>query len=499
MKNKGKKAKKYSYATNNVAHIFCQKIDYKKIIDMFDHKDDDKRYEWDLHNGRLSPSDWITSSQKYDIPDINFFFCAKHENRGKIESHLWFFKGFCYYIEPEYCQMIDIGTIALKNSISGIWRYMDRYDQVGGAWGEIEVFNPSDKELGYPKQEGKDRYGKPIMKGRSCWAKFEAFILVYAQYVEYKVSHYIDKSFETMFGFVSVLPGAFWTFRWKAIKGDPLKSFFKGLEADRHTAKEANMYLAEDRVMCLEILRWYSKNWVLRYVPGWLALTDPPTTIVGLIKQRRRWTNGSLFASWYVIDHINLITRSGHSWCRQVSLFFLYLYMIMNFLFSLILVGSLYATYSIFIRSFFTNEDCSSFGGATAFETAYLLILFVFTLMSITKPIEKSTIPYTIIVFLFGIFIFVSIGFGLKYFWDQQRNQITGYLVVITLFGGYIIPLLLLNCTRINWWYYLIGAIFIIFFSPMYINIFIIYSMANLHDISWGNRDTDSKKKCRNS
>lgn len=28
----------------------------------------------------------------------------------------------------------------------------------------------------------------------------------------------------------------------------------------------------------------------------------------------------------------------------------------------------------------------------------------------------------------------------------------------------------------------------------MYINIFVIYSMANLHDISWGNRDTDSKK-----
>jgi chitin synthase len=140
--------------------------------------------------------------------------------------------------------------------------------------------------------------------------------MILAQYVEYKISHYLDKSFESLFGFVSVLPGAFCTFRWKAINGDPLKSFFKGLEKDRHTAKEANMYLAEDRVMCLEILRKYSENWLLRYIPGAIALTDPPDSVIGLIKQRRRWTNGSLFASWYVLDHLNMINRSGHS-CRR--------------------------------------------------------------------------------------------------------------------------------------------------------------------------------------
>ena len=181
--------------------------------------------------------------------------------------------------------------------------------------------------------------------------------MILAQYVEYKISHYLDKAFESQFGFVSVLPGAFCTFRWEAIEGDPLKSFFKGLEADKHTAKEANMYLAEDRVMCLEILRRYSKNWVLRYLPGKVALTDPPTSIIGLIKQRRRWTNGSLFASWYVIDHLNLITRSDHSCCRKTSLMFLYAYMICSFIFNLLLVGSLFASFSIFIRAFFDSEE----------------------------------------------------------------------------------------------------------------------------------------------
>lgn len=169
--------------------------------------------------------------------------------------------GFCCYLQPTYVQMIDIGTIPLHNSISKIFLYLEKFKFVGGAAGEIEVFAPTDKELGYPKTNKKGENKK-----RTCSEKFEAFVLVNAQYVEYKVSHYLDKSFESLFGFVSVLPGAFSTFRWEALQGDPLKSFFKGLDGDKHTAKEANMYLAEDRVMCLEILRKYSKDYVLRYL-----------------------------------------------------------------------------------------------------------------------------------------------------------------------------------------------------------------------------------------
>lgn len=174
-------------------------------------------------------------------------------------------------------------------------------------------------------------------------------------------------------------------------------------------------------------------------------------------------------------------------------LFMLYIYMTLNFVFSLLLVGSLFATFSIFIRSFFDDEDCSSFGGARAFETAYLGILFIFTLMSITKPIEKSTAAYTLMVIIFGCFIFISLGFGIKYFWEESKGEIVGYLMVITLVSSYIVPPLL-NITRMNHCKYLVGAAILVFLSPMYINIFIIYSMANLHDISWGNRDTDTKK-----
>ena len=158
--------------------------------------------------------------------------------------------------------------------------------------------------------------------------RLESWMLVNAQYVEYKSSHYIEKTFETLFGFISVLPGAFSTLRYKAVCGDPLESFFKGLDSETHSAKEANMYLAEDRILCLEIIKKMSNNYVLRYVPGCAALTDPPTSVIQLIKQRRRWTNGSMFASWYVIDHLNEISRSSHSCCKKTGFMTFYIYML---------------------------------------------------------------------------------------------------------------------------------------------------------------------------
>jgi len=110
---------------------------------------------------------------------------------------------------PEFAQIIDAGSIPLWDSISSIINHMDTYKNVGGACGEIEVMIPNKKEDG------------------QHLTFFEGF-LARAQYVEYKISHYLDKSTETLFGYVSVLPGAFSTFRWEAIRGVPLEEFLKG-------------------------------------------------------------------------------------------------------------------------------------------------------------------------------------------------------------------------------------------------------------------------------
>ena len=48
------------------------------------------------------------------------------------------------------------------------------------------------------------------------------------------------------------------------------------------------MYLAEDRILCFEIVTKKREAWTLKYVKSAKASTDVPTTIPEFISQRRR-------------------------------------------------------------------------------------------------------------------------------------------------------------------------------------------------------------------
>jgi chitin synthase len=89
------------------------------------------------------------------------------------------------------------------------------------------------------------------------------------------------------------------------------------------------MYLAEDRILCFEVLAHKDAAWTLRYVKNATAGTDVPERLTSLIRQRRRWLNGwrswftalvgklnewltgSLFATVYVIANFNQFWQSS--------------------------------------------------------------------------------------------------------------------------------------------------------------------------------------------
>ncbi len=74
-----------------------------------------------------------------DPVGINFIFAIKHNNGGKLNSHLFFFRGFCSYLEPEYATLIDIGTEVKNGAIDKLMKHMNSHPDCGGACGEIEV------------------------------------------------------------------------------------------------------------------------------------------------------------------------------------------------------------------------------------------------------------------------------------------------------------------------------------------------------------------------
>jgi len=95
----------------------------------------------DLNISHYSVYDFLLGdSRKGRVKKKKFFhlpmpihFGIKHKNQGKIESHKWFFKGFCEYMNPKYAQIIDCGSIPLWNSISHIIMHMETFKTVGGA------------------------------------------------------------------------------------------------------------------------------------------------------------------------------------------------------------------------------------------------------------------------------------------------------------------------------------------------------------------------------
>jgi cellulose synthase/poly-beta-1,6-N-acetylglucosamine synthase-like glycosyltransferase len=63
-----------------------------------------------LHVFQVTTWDFGIESDILKGRRINFCFCIKQRNDGKINSHKWFFLALCKYLKPEFTLMLDIGT-----------------------------------------------------------------------------------------------------------------------------------------------------------------------------------------------------------------------------------------------------------------------------------------------------------------------------------------------------------------------------------------------------
>ncbi|KAJ6614281.1 glycosyltransferase family 2 protein [Mycena sp. CBHHK59/15] len=439
------------------------------------------------------------SGDANNLVPVQFIFVLKAKNQKKINSHRWLFNAIGKILKPETCVLIDAGTKPGHKSIYYLWEAFYNDPNLGGCCGEIHAMIKGGRKLLNP--------------------------LVAAQNFEYKMSNILDKPLESSFGYVSVLPGAFSAYRYRAILGRPLEQYFHGDHslADRLGPKgiygmnifTKNMFLAEDRILCFELVAKANDRWTLTYVKPSKAETDVPETAVELIGQRRRWLNGSFAASVYALVNFFMFYKSGHGIFRMFFLHIQALYNIFSLIFSWFALANIWLTFSIII-DLLPSQGITIFGDAEithwvnlAFKWIYLSFLALQFVLALGNRPKGERAAYTI---TYGmVYAFLAVYLLICSFWltgkafanipSELANKTTsqviatfikppvGALIVamVSTFGIYFIASFLYR----DPWHLFTSFFPYLCLAPSFTNVLNVYAFCNLHDVSWGTKGSD--------
>ncbi|KAF9483925.1 glycosyltransferase family 2 protein [Pholiota conissans] len=426
-----------------------------------------------------------------NLVPVQIILVLKAKNQKKINSHRWLFNAIGKILNPEICVLIDAGTKPGHKSIYYLWEAFYNNPNLGGCCGEIHAMIKGGKKLLNP--------------------------LVAAQNFEYKMSNILDKPLESSFGYVSVLPGAFSAYRYRAILGRPLEQYFHGDHslADRLGAKgiygmnifTKNMFLAEDRILCFELAAKANEQWVLTYVKPSKAETDVPETAVELIGQRRRWLNGSFAASVYALVHFFSFYRTKHGFVRMFFFHFQALYNIFSLIFSWFALANMWLTFSIIV-DLLPEQGIFLFGTADvshwvnlAFKWIYLFFLALQFVLALGNRPKGERLVYAITLWVFAFLslylIICSIWLTVKSFSGLHLGSNfanifkppIGPLIaaIISTFGIYFVASVLYR----DPWHMFSSFIQYMCIAPSFVNVLNVYAFCNLHDVSWGTKGSD--------
>ena len=347
-------------------------------------------------------------------------------------------------------QLLDVGTQPRPRALSKLYESMESNPQIGGCCGEIAVRNPRVYN-----------------------------ILEAAQHFEYKVSHVLDKAMEDVFGYISVLPGAFSAYRWEAICGTPLSQYFF---VEENSVKEmgpfmANMYLAEDRVLCFELVAKRNSDWTLHYEAGAVADTDVPDNILELIKQRRRWLNGAFFSLAYYVSKFPRITKdSAHSWPRKFIFHIQFLYQLSSMILNWFTVGSLYLSFAIVFFMAFESFRSVQEELRFVFNVAYFFLTILQFLVGLGGKANDTHRIYWVCSLIYGLIMSTAMILSV---WHLVTNSFNIFVVfaAIIAFGSYAVGALMHGEL-----FAVCGVVLqYLFMLPTFVNMFTIYSFCNMH------------------
>lgn len=336
--------------------------------------------------------------------------------------------------------------------------------------------------------------------------------LVASQNFEYKMSNILDKPLESVFGYITVLPGALSAYRYHALQNDetghgPLSQYFKGevLHGQHADVFTANMYLAEDRILCWELVAKRGERWVLKYVKNCTGETDVPDSLSEFISQRRRWLNGAFFAAVYSLIHFRQLLATDHTVPRKTLLLIESFYQFIQLLFTYFSLANFYLTF-YFVAGGIGDEKVDPFPHNlgkyifTILRYACVLLIAAQFIISLGNRPQGAKKLYLASVIIFSI-IMVYTLFASIYIVVYQITQGSGFDMHSTIMTNMILSVLstiglyfVMSFIYLEPWHMFTSFIQYFVLLPSYICTLQVYAFCNTHDVTWGTKGDNVMK-----
>jgi chitin synthase len=326
-----------------------------------------------------------------------------------------------------------------------------------------------------------------------------------------------------------VLPGAFSAYRYRAIMGRPLEQYFHG---DHTLAKilgkkgiegmnifKKNMFLAEDRILCFELVAKAGSKWHLTYVKASKGETDVPEGVAEFIGQRRRWLNGSFAAGIYSLLHFGRMYKSGHNLVRMFFLHIQMIYTTCNTILAWFSMASFYLTTVVIMSLVGTKTDTRAawpFGNTVTpifnviVTYLYLACLGLQFILAFGNRPKGSVLSYLISFSVFGLIqlyiIILSIYLVVQAFANpsgQKLDTSSASAFAESFFSSSGVGIIIIALAATFGLYYVASFMYMdpwhmftsfpqyLLIMSSYVNILNVYAFSNWHDVSWGTKGSD--------
>ncbi|XP_033728584.1 chitin synthase chs-2-like isoform X2 [Pecten maximus] len=291
--------------------------------------------------------------------------------------------------------------------------------------------------------------------------------MIWYQKFEYAISHWLQKATEHMIGCVLCSPGCFSLFRASSLMDDNVMRKYTTLSSNaRHYVQYDQ---GEDRWLCTLLLQ---QGYRVEYSAAADALTYAPEGFNEFYNQRRRWAPSTMANIMdLLMDWRNVISIN-----ENVSGLYM-LYQLLLFISSLVTPGTIFLLIIGALNSAFRIDLVTSLLINLAPVILFLIGCFVL------KPKWQLRLAGVLSLIYSMVMMIVIVGLGL----EIKREGICSPTTIFLLFlvGAFITAAILhpqeFTCL-------LHGALYFLAVPSMSM-LLMIYSICNMHIVSWGTRE----------